>query len=62
MEIASSAHETIALRSRESQQALSGVNLDEELVKMTTYQQAYAAASRMIQAARDLYDIVLNMV
>ena len=29
---------------------------------MTTYQQAYAAASRMIQAARDLYDIVLNMV
>lgn len=39
-----------------------GVNLDEELVKMTTYQQAYAAASRMIQAARDLYDITLNMV
>ena len=39
-----------------------GVNLDEELIKMTTYQQAYAAASRMIQAARDLYDITLNMV
>ncbi len=39
-----------------------GVNLDEELVKMTTYQQAYSAASRMIQAAKDLYDIVLNMV
>ena len=39
-----------------------GVNLDEELVNMTTYQQAYAAASRMIQAARDLYDIVLSMV
>lgn len=39
-----------------------GVNLDEELVKMTTYQQAYAAASRMIQAAKDLFDITLNMV
>jgi len=39
-----------------------GVNLDEELVKMTTYQQAYAAASRLIQAARDLYDITLSMV
>ncbi len=39
-----------------------GVNLDEELIKMTTYQQAYAAASRMIQAARDLYDITLNMI
>ncbi len=39
-----------------------GVNLDEELVKMTTYQQAYSAASRMITAARDLYDVLLNMV
>jgi flagellar hook-associated protein 1 len=39
-----------------------GVNLDEELVKMTTYQQSYAAASRLIQAARDLYDIILGLV
>ena len=39
-----------------------GVNIDEELVKMTTYQQAYSAASRMITAAKDLYDILLNMV
>lgn len=39
-----------------------GVNLDEELIKMTTYQQAYAASSRLIQAARDLYDVLLRMV
>lgn len=39
-----------------------GVNLDEEMVKMTTYQQSYAAASRLIQAAKDMYDIVVNMV
>ncbi len=39
-----------------------GVNLDEEMVKMTTYQQAYAAASRLVQAAKDMYDIVVNMV
>ncbi|MEZ5936981.1 MAG: flagellar hook-associated protein FlgK [Hyphomonadaceae bacterium] len=38
-----------------------GVNLDEELVNMTTYQQAYAAASRLIQAARDMYDILLQL-
>jgi flagellar hook-associated protein 1 FlgK len=39
-----------------------GVNLDEELVNMTTYQQAYAAASRLITAAKDMYDTILNMV
>ena len=39
-----------------------GVNLDEELVKMTQYQQAYAAASRMMQAANELYDTLLRMV
>jgi flagellar hook-associated protein 1 FlgK len=43
-------------------QSEEGVNIDEELVKMTTYQQAYSAASRMITAAKDLYDILLNMV
>ncbi len=39
-----------------------GVNLDEELVNMTTFQQSYSAASRLIQAAKDMYDILLNMV
>lgn len=42
--------------------AVEGVNLDEEMVKMTTYQQSYAAASRLISAARDMYDTLLNMV
>lgn len=39
-----------------------GVNLDEELVNMTTYQQAYNAASRLITAARDMYDTLINMI
>lgn len=39
-----------------------GVNIDEELVNMTTYQQAYSAASRLIQAAKDMYDVILQMV
>lgn len=42
--------------------AVEGVNLDEEMVKMTTYQQSYAAASRLISAAREMYDTLLNMV
>ena len=38
-----------------------GVNLDEELVNLTTYQQGYSAAGRLIQAAKDMYDTLLNM-
>lgn len=62
LESARSAAESIRQEVRERRMSEEGVNLDEELVKMTTYQQAYAAASRMIQAARDLYDVVLSMV
>ena len=42
--------------------AYEGVNLDEELVNLTTYQQGYSAAGRLIQAAKDMYDVLLNMV
>lgn len=62
LEAARSAAESVRSEVRERRMSEEGVNLDEELVKMTTYQQAYSAASRMIQAAKDLYDIVLNMV
>lgn len=62
LDAARAAAESVRQEVRDRRMSEEGVNLDEELVKMTTYQQAYAAASRMIQAARDLYDIVLNMV
>ena len=38
-----------------------GVNLDEELVLMTTYQQAFNASARLIQAASEMYDTLLRM-
>jgi len=44
------------------QTAYEGVNLDEELVLMTTYQQAFNASARLIQAAKDMYDTLLGMV
>lgn len=43
-------------------QAVEGVNLDEELVRLTTYQQAFNASARMIQAAKDLFDVLVQMV
>ncbi len=62
LDSAKAAAQSVRQEVKDRRSSEEGVNLDEELVKMTTYQQAYAAASRMIQAARDLYDIVLNMV
>ncbi|PZU59652.1 MAG: flagellar hook-associated protein FlgK [Brevundimonas sp.] len=43
-------------------QSKEGVNLDEELVNMTTFQQAYNASARLIQAASDMYDTLIGML
>lgn len=47
---------------RARQLAQEGVNLDEELVLMTTYQQAFNASARLIQAASDMYDTLIGMM
>jgi flagellar hook-associated protein 1 FlgK len=44
------------------QTAYEGVNLDEELVNMTTFQQSFNASARLIQAVKDMYDTLLGMV
>ncbi len=40
----------------------SGVNMDEELANLIVYQNAYNAAARVITTARDMYDVLLNVV
>jgi flagellar hook-associated protein 1 FlgK len=42
--------------------AVEGVNLDQELISLTTYQQAFNASARLIQASRDMYDILMGMM
>ena len=42
--------------------SVEGVNLDEELVKLTSFQQAYSAAARMIRAVDEMYQTVLQAV
>lgn len=49
-------------RNLESQHlSASGVNLDEEAVKMIFYQRAYQANSRLIQAASEMLDVLVNL-
>ena len=62
---AKNSHDTAAALATEAsarQTAYEGVNLDEELVLMTTYQQAFNASARLIQAANDMYDTLLGMI
>jgi flagellar hook-associated protein 1 FlgK len=59
---AKTAAESVKTEVHDRRASEEGVNLDEELVNMTTYQQSYSAAARLITAAKDMYDIILQMV
>lgn len=54
--------EAVGREATNRRQAVEGVNLDEELVNLTTYQQAFNASARMIQATSDLFEVLVNMV
>jgi flagellar hook-associated protein 1 FlgK len=53
---------SVATEATARRQSVEGVNLDEELVRLTTYQQAFNASARMIQAAKELFDVLTNML
>lgn len=42
--------------------SIEGVNIEEEMVNLTTWQQAFNASSRLLQAAKDMSDILLSIV
>jgi len=54
--------ESVATEANNRRQSVEGVNLDEELVNLTTYQQAFSASARMIQAASDLFDTLMKII
>jgi flagellar hook-associated protein 1 FlgK len=49
------------LEAQSRQGQVSGVNLDEELSNMMTYQQAYSAGARMLTVVQQLYDTLLQI-
>ncbi|UTP38564.1 flagellar hook-associated protein FlgK [Phenylobacterium sp. LH3H17] len=54
--------ESVSNEAQARRQSVEGVNIDEELVRLTTYQQAFNASARMIQAAKDMFDVLTNMI
>jgi flagellar hook-associated protein 1 FlgK len=55
------AAETVVTEADTRRASVEGVNLDEELIKLTTYQQSYNASARLISAVKDMYDVLLGM-
>jgi len=53
--------ESVAAEADTRRTSAEGVNLDQELISMTTYQQAFNAAARLVQASKDMYDVLLGM-
>ncbi|MES1197503.1 MAG: flagellar hook-associated protein FlgK [Pseudomonadota bacterium] len=51
----------VATAAADRRAQVEGVSLDDELMKMTVYQNAYAAAARVIQAATEMLDVLLQM-
>ena len=57
-----SSADAIQTEAENRRSSVESVNLDEELVRLQTYQQAFNASARMIQATKDLFDTLLQMV
>ncbi|MBC7667653.1 MAG: flagellar hook-associated protein FlgK [Gemmatimonadaceae bacterium] len=56
------AAESVQTEVNAQRQSQEGVNLDEELVNLTTFQQAFNASARLIQATKDMYDVLVGIV
>ncbi len=58
-EIAGSAQEKLLEQTQLKRDSVSAVNLDEEAVNLTRYQQAYQASAQVIQVSNGLFDSIL---
>ncbi len=53
--------QSIATEAASRRSSVEGVSLDQELVNLTTYQQAYNASARLLQAVSQLYQTLMNI-
>jgi flagellar hook-associated protein 1 FlgK len=59
--VTSQAQTSLLAQVTKAQQAVSGVNLDEEAANLLKYQQAYQAAGKAMQIANTMFDTILNL-
>jgi flagellar hook-associated protein 1 FlgK len=58
---AAEAHTTLANQADIQRQAVSGVSIDEEMIRMIQFQAAYQAAARVVTTADEMIQTLLNM-
>ncbi|CAN5236775.1 hypothetical protein BH11PSE11_BH11PSE11_16910 [soil metagenome] len=61
LQVNGASEEALLTQARQSQQSLSGVNLDEEATNLIRYQQAYQASGKIMQTASILFDTILSL-
>jgi len=61
IDVQSKAQDTLVTQTREAQQSLSGVNLDEEAANLIRFQQAYQASGKVLQIANSLFASILEL-
>jgi flagellar hook-associated protein 1 len=57
-----SQQEGVLLQLNNRQQSISGVSLDEELINLVQFQQAYNASARLIAMVEELFDTLINRI
>ncbi len=61
LDIRNQAQNSLIDQTRQAEQSLSGVNLDEEAANLVRYQQAYQAASKALEISSKLFDTILSL-
>lgn len=61
MQVTAKAQQNMIAQTKQAQQSVSGVNLDEEAANLLRYQQAYQASGKMMQIASTLFQTVLDL-
>jgi flagellar hook-associated protein 1 len=54
--------ETLVRQAETRRESVSGVSIDEELIQLMRHQQAYAAATKLVNTADEMLQSILNMV
>ena len=60
--IGAKGQDAVLAQATAAQQAVSGVNLDEEAANLLKYQQAYQASSRVISIANSLFAEIIGIM
>ncbi|MCX7142642.1 MAG: flagellar hook-associated protein FlgK [Proteobacteria bacterium] len=61
MQVMATAQENLVAQTKQAQQSIAGVNLDDEAANLLRYQQAYQASGKMMQIATSLFQTLLDL-